>query len=67
MTEIRCVKCGRRLFDIEFIQGRINIKCPKCGTKNDVSTDKNMTLYVNSKIIGFYEEHGTGYLFKCVE
>jgi len=68
MTEIRCVKCDRRLFDFDYVSGRMVIKCPKCGQINTLFTmgNKNLILYLNSKVIGHYEENegGTGYYFK---
>jgi len=36
MVIIRCVKCGRRLFDIEPVEGYVEIFCPKCKYKNKI-------------------------------
>jgi phage FluMu protein Com len=34
MQEIRCGQCQRKLAEAEFV--RLTIKCPRCGTLNDV-------------------------------
>ncbi|MEO8119538.1 MAG: Com family DNA-binding transcriptional regulator [Rhodoferax sp.] len=34
MQEIRCGQCQRKLAEAEFV--RLSIKCPRCGTLNDV-------------------------------
>jgi len=35
LTEIRCGHCRKKLAEGEFI--RLAIKCPRCGTLNDLS------------------------------
>ncbi|MGE0333109.1 MAG: Com family DNA-binding transcriptional regulator [Ramlibacter sp.] len=34
MQEVRCGHCSRKLAVAEFV--RLQIKCPRCGTLNDV-------------------------------
>ena len=46
MTEIRCVKCNARLFDVEYgaiIKGLV-IKCRKCSYKNKVEIAESIVL-----------------------
>jgi phage FluMu protein Com len=42
MTEIRCVKCNRKLFDAEVCS--LEIKCPKCGFIDLVRFPKNWVI-----------------------
>ncbi len=34
MQEVRCGSCQRKLAEADFM--RLKIKCPRCGTMNDV-------------------------------
>lgn len=45
MTEIRCVKCRRRLFDA-ILKGIVVIEiiCPKCGYKQNISANNYLPL-----------------------
>jgi len=36
MQEIRCTKCNKKL---GMIDGKAEIKCPRCGTVNQVTTN----------------------------
>ncbi|MDR3300882.1 MAG: Com family DNA-binding transcriptional regulator [Candidatus Accumulibacter sp.] len=36
METIRCGQCGRKLAEADYV--RISIKCPRCGTINQVMT-----------------------------
>lgn len=38
MKKIRCIKCGRLLLELE---GKAEIVCPRCKTKNKLDTEKN--------------------------
>ena len=61
MTEIRCVKCKRLLFKGEW-NGKIEIKCPKCGFidaiqvtdgKVEVRVDVALVNAAKGDLIGF--------------
>ncbi|MGM0409200.1 MAG: Com family DNA-binding transcriptional regulator [Bacillota bacterium] len=38
MIEFRCENCNKRLFDFKKLRGNIEIKCPRCGEMNYVTS-----------------------------
>lgn len=38
MKKIRCIECGKLLLELE---GKAEIICPRCKTKNKFDTEKN--------------------------
>ncbi len=51
MTEIRCVKCKRRLFDVtdDAVVIGVQIKCPKCGYVQNVLIAERWNRLLESK------------------
>lgn len=51
MTEIRCVKCRRLLFKAEKWEGKIEIRCPKCGYTSDIEIEVKEGEYRSVKYL----------------
>jgi phage FluMu protein Com len=63
MTEIRCVKCNKRLFDLErngYVSG-LKIKCPKCGYIDTIE------IRVKNEVFDMRLESGNYLLTKDLE
>ena len=38
MIQFRCYNCNKRLFDFKELRGKVEIKCPRCGEINHISS-----------------------------
>ncbi len=41
MNDLTCTNCGKKLAEVKIQQGKVSIKCGKCGTVNTVETNKS--------------------------
>lgn len=40
MITLLCSNCGKKLAEIKIKEGKVEIKCPKCGITNTTETKK---------------------------